>query len=263
MNREDLIAKIIQKKEFSELPRKDVELIFSENDKNIYSDEEKVKFTRDALRKIYSVYASLKLFNAKNKDAEWFLKKHISTRERYDFYPELYNKIFSYVKGKEISVVDLGAGINGFSYGFFPKNKKINYTAVEAVGQLAEVMNIYFEKNKIQGKAIHESLFNISEIKKIIQKQKSPRIIFLFKVVDSLEMTKRDFSKKLLEEVVPISDLVVVSFATRSLVSGKKFNVKRYWFENYVKENFNVVDDFFIGGERYFILRNKVLLKIS
>ncbi|MFH1585595.1 MAG: hypothetical protein ABIB79_02420, partial [archaeon] len=44
---------------------------------------------------------------------------------------------------------------------------------------------------------------------------------------------------------------IVVSFATRSLVSKKEFSVKRYWFENFVKKEFKIVDDFQLGGERY------------
>lgn len=258
MDREELIKKIISKKEFSDLPKEDVNLIFNQFDKDIYSDDEKLKKTRDLLRKVYSVFTSKKLLNPKNKDAEWFLKKHISTRERFDFYHELYDKIFRNFKEKEINVLDFGAGINGLSYRFFPKIKDINYIGVEAVGQLTELMNSYFKREKLKNAhALKVSLFNLEEVENLIKKVKGNKIVFLFKVVDSLEMVRKNYSKEFLETVVPLVDEVIVSFATRSLVSRKKFNVRRYWFENFVKENFEVLDDFNIGTERYIVFKKR------
>ena len=54
------------------------------------------------------------------------------------------------------------------------------------------MMNHYFQKNNLKGKAVHLSLFEIGEVKKIIKKTRKPRIIFLFKTSDSLEMLKRE-----------------------------------------------------------------------
>ena len=85
MNREELIKKITTKKDFSELPKQDVELAFNKFNRPHYSDEEKVKLTRDLLRKVFSVFTSWKLLNIKDKDCEWILNKHISTRERLKF----------------------------------------------------------------------------------------------------------------------------------------------------------------------------------
>jgi hypothetical protein len=253
----EIYEKIIAKKDFSYLPKCDVEKIYSLFDKPRFLPEEKIKLTRDLLRKVFSVFTSEKILNPKileKKSAQEILKKHISTRERFDFYLELYEKLLKDFSSKTFSIIDLGAGINGLSYSFFNDLKlNVNYLGVEAVGQLVELMNSYFEQNKFNAKAIFESLFNLERIKEIILSQKIPRVVFLFKAVDSLEMVERNYSKKLLEEIVPLADRVVVSFATRSLVSKKKFNVKRYWFENFVKENFKILDDFEIGGERYLV----------
>jgi hypothetical protein len=41
MNKEELIKKITEKKEFSQLPKKDVEMAFNKFDKTKYIDEEK------------------------------------------------------------------------------------------------------------------------------------------------------------------------------------------------------------------------------
>jgi hypothetical protein len=147
----------------------------------------------------------------------------------------------------------LGAGINGLSYKYF--DKKIKYIGIEAVGQMVDLMNEYFLKKEIKNaKAIKETLFNYDKIYEIIQKEKGTKIVFLFKALDSLEMIERNSSKKLLEKIVPISDKVIVSFATRSLISKKPFKVKRFWFENFLKEkNWKIIEDFELGSERYVI----------
>ena len=151
MDKDELIEKITQKKEFSKLPKKDVELAFEKFDKSKNADYQKLKLTRQFLRKVYSSFASRKLLNIKDRDVEWVLNKHKSTKERFPYYEEVYERIFEGLNGK-ISVIDLGAGVNGFSYGFF-KNQKINYVGVEAVGQLVELMNYFFKSKKINGTA--------------------------------------------------------------------------------------------------------------
>src|SRR3989339_875325 len=216
----EIIEKIMQKKEFSDLPIKDVELVFESFDKDQYVEEEKIKLTRDLLRKMYTAFVSDKLLNVKEKSPEWFLRKHLSTKERLDFYSEVYEKILK-GSGKKITILDLGCGINGFSYDLFKKiNPKIKYV-------------------------------------EIIKKEKGEKIIFLFKTLDSLEMLKRDYSKALLNEIVYLADKVVVSFATKSLIAKKKFNVKRNWIINFIKDNFKILDDEEIGSERYVIFCKK------
>lgn len=256
MNREEIKSKIMSKKEFSMIPEKDIWLAYGKFERRQCSDEEKIRLTRDLLRKIYSAFVSGKLLNIKDKNEDWFLRKHLSTRERLNSYKELYEKLIKNLK--ECSIIDLGSGINGFSYKLFPKRTKVNYISVEAVGQLTDLMNFYFKKNKLTAKAIHESLFEIDKIKKIIQDCKKPRIVFLFKVIDSLEMIEGDYSKKLLKEIVPLCEKVIISFATKSMIRQDKFRVNRKWIIDFIKENFELLDDFNMGNERYIIFENKV-----
>jgi hypothetical protein len=256
MDRRELVKKITLKKEFSDLPKKDVELIFRKFDKKDYIDLEKVKLTRDLLRKIYSSFISQKLLSVKDRNSEWVLKKHLSTKERLSYYKKLYKKFFKGFE-KNISVIDLGCGINGFSYNYFPKNFNVDYVGIEAIGQLVDLQNHYFKKEKIKGKVIHGSLFDLKKIKFFINCIKTPKVIFLFKTVDSLEMLKRDYSKKLLLEVTPLVNQVVVSFATKSLVSRCKFRVSRKWFFDFIKENFKILSDFELGDEKYLIFSKR------
>lgn len=252
MNKEELIKKITSKKEFSRLPSKDVELVFNKFNNEKYSDIEKIKLTRDLLRKVFSGFTSLKLLNLKDKDSDWVLKKHLSTRERFPYYSRLYEKLLGGFNG---TLVDLGCGVNGFSYGYF--DKKINYVGVESVGQLVDLTNKYFNDNKLNGKAIHESLFELEKIKNLIKKQKGKKIILLFKTLDSLEMVERDYSKRSLKEISHLVDKVVVSFATRSMISRKKFNVSRKWILDFILEEFNLIDDFELGNERYVVFKGR------
>jgi hypothetical protein len=243
-----ILKKIREKRELSQLPEKDIELAYEQFARRQVSEEEKIKLTRELLRKVFSAFISPKLLSLKNKEPEWILRKHISTRERLSYYEEIYKRILGGYK--EASIIDLGAGINGFSYNFF-KKLKLNYVAIESVGQLVELMNFYFEKSKIKGKAIHLSLLEKEKVKRIINKIKKPKIIFLFKVIDGLESLKENYSKELISEIVPLADKVVVSFATKSLGNRKNFKAKRNWIINYLQDNFNLLDDFEYGGERY------------
>ena len=95
MNKSELIQQIVLKKDFSELPKKDIEKAFEHFEKRECSDEEKIKLTRDLLRKVFSAFASHKILSLKNKDEEWILRKHLSTRERLAYYDRVYERILS------------------------------------------------------------------------------------------------------------------------------------------------------------------------
>jgi hypothetical protein len=249
---ESILLKIMEKREFSQLPEKDIEMAYGQFAKRQASEDEKIRLTKELLRKIFSAFVSKKLLSLKNKDEQWILRKHMSTRERLSYYKEIYKKIFG--DYNKASVIDLGSGINGFSYRFFEKlGIDAKYTAIESVGQLIELMNFYFKKNKLNAHAIHLSLFEKEKILGIIKKEKKPRVVLLFKVVDALEALKRDYSKELISDIVPIADRVAVSFATKSLGSREKFHAKRNWIVDFIKDNFKILDDFEIGGERYLV----------
>lgn len=247
MDKKEIIEKIMQKSELRQLPIEDVELAFSLCSKNKDPEEEQIKCTREVLHRAYGAFGSRKLFSTKTRDPEWILRKHLSTRERLPYYKKIYDRILKNFGEKGV-IFDLGAGVNGFSLSYIPNFK---YIGLEGIGQLVNLMNNYFKKQKFNAQAVHLSLFNIEKIKKLIKKEKSEKIVFLFKVVDSLETLQRDYSKKFLNEITPLVDRVVVSFATRSMISKKPFKVKRNWIFGFIEGHFKVIDDFEIGGERY------------
>lgn len=248
---EEVYQKVTEKKEYSSLPRKDVLRVYSLFEKRQVSESEKIRLTREMLHKVYSVFTSPKLLSPKDKSEEWILRKHLSTRERIPYYRGLYERLFD----KEKTVIDLGAGVNGFSYKFFPR--RVKYVAFEPVGQLVDLVNFYFKKKNFPGKAFHGSLFSIKLIEEEIKKTKSPRIIFLFKVIDSLEMVERNYSKKILDWSAGLAEKVVISFATESISKRKRFRAERSWVRNYLEENFKILDEFSLGPERYLVFSKK------
>jgi len=247
----------MQKKEFSELPKKDVELALKKFDKKHYLDEEKINLTRNLLLQIFSAFMSRKLFSWKEREPSWILRKHLSTRERIPYYEEIYGRILDGMV-KEVSVVDLGAGVNGFSYNYFEKaGFNVYYLAIEAIGQLVGLMNKYFRKNKINGRAIHSSLFELNKVKREIKKIKEPRIIFLFKTIDSLELMERNYSKKLISEISDLAERIVISFPTESMIKREKIWVKRTWILRFIEKHFKIRDHFQLGAERYIVFSKK------
>ena len=254
MNKERLISKIMEKPELREIPVEDVEMAISLCAKKNDSEEEIILKTRKLLHETYGAFGSRKLLvqgKYKEKEPEWILRKHLSTRERLPYYNEIYSKVLGNFKG---TIFDLGAGVNGFSLGFIPKAK---YIGVEGIGQLVSLMNHYFKKQRLNANAVHLSLFQLGKLKALIKKEKGKKIVFLFKVLDSLEALKKNYSKTLISEIIPLVDKIVVSFATRSMIKKKRFNVKRSWIIDFIQQRFKIIDDFELGGERYIVFGNK------
>ena len=252
---DDVIKKITDRKQYSGISERDVLKAFGKFDRDEYADEEKIKKTRDFLRRTFSGFGGKKILNGKfdNATSEDFLKKHLSTRERLQHYGEIYARILRKLPEK-ISIIDLGSGINGLSYGFFAEaGKKVEYAGVESLKQPVDLTNEFFIRENVKGKAYHLSLFDVSGVRKIIESTGKPRVVFAFKVADALESFERDYTKKLLEEVMPLADRFVLSFATESWVRRKKFFVTRKWITEFIRERWNFIDDFEAGGERYLV----------
>lgn len=249
----NILKEIKSKREFSQLREVDIEKNFELFSKRQVTEQEKIYLTKEQLRKLFTAFLSKKLLSPKDKSPDWILRKHISTNERLPYYKELYNKLLK--ENKKTFIFDLGCGINGFSYNYFPSKMKLDYFGFESVGQLVEITNSFFEKNNFSGKCYHLSLFEIKEIKEIITKTRGNKILFLFKVIDALESVELNYSKKLILELSPLVDKVVLSFSTKSLGGKNNFKANRKWILDFIQENFKVLDDFEFGNERYVVFK--------
>jgi len=176
----------------------------------------------------------------------------MSSRKRD--YEKFYEEIFSGDDGVR-TIVDLGAGLNGFSYGYLKEVLgDVNYVAVEAAGQEVDHMNKYFFENKFSARAVAQDLFEIEEIKSLLNSEKKPRVVFLFQVVDALENLERDFSKKFILEIMSECEKIVLTLPTESLGGRKKFAVQRKWIMDFLEEHFVIERDFEMNGERIIVL---------
>lgn len=245
----DLILEVKKKKEFSGLPNSIIEraLKKSRND---------VKETRKFLRKYFGVFLTnrvLRFVKPENNNEKFrhILDWHISSKKRD--YREFYSKIFD--NNKKIgSIIDLGCGVNGFSYGFLPKN--VEYIGVEAAEQLVKGMNMYFKNEGLNARAVWGDLFDIKGVLNILKKARRPRFIFIFQVVDALESMKRDFSKEFISEIMREGEMLVVSFPLVSLGGRKRFSVDRKWLIDFLKSEFVIEKNFVLNEERVLCIRN-------
>jgi hypothetical protein len=236
-----MISEVKRKREFSGLPDSIVKraLRLSKGD---------VKDARALLRKYFGVFLTNRVLKGKGD----LLRVHMSSKKRD--YEEFYGKIFSVVGDVE-SVVDLGCGVNGFSYEYLPNG--VSYVGVEAVRQLVDLGNDYFEGKCFDGRVYHLDLFDVDGVKKVLKEARKPRVVFMFQVVDALENLERDFSKKFILEIAKDCEWIVLSLPTESLGGRNKFAVQRKWMLGFLEENFLIKESLVSRGEKIIILKNK------
>jgi hypothetical protein len=240
------IEEVRKKKEFSEIPDSVVERILLMKGVRGVEGKEKIKKARAILRRVFTSVLTEKILRGKIKD-ERILKKHISTK--YRDYDKLYKRILDYEK----SILDLGCGVNGFSYKHM--KKKIEYLGVEVVGQVVRSGNEYFKQNKISGRIMQEDLFDLKKILELMKKLQKPRTIFMFNIIDSLEIVEKNYSKKLILEVGKEGDKIILSFPTRTLAKRERFKARRYWLYRFLKTNFTILDEFEMQGEKFIVFQ--------
>jgi len=244
-----VIDEIKKKREFSKLPDSIVE-------RAAEMAKGDVKESRALLRKYFGVFLTNKVLKGKGTYDE-ILKSHMSSKKRD--YLEFYGEIFP---GKGFSsVIDLGAGANGYSYPYLREVfGDIDYLAVEASGQLVDNMNGFFDENHFSGRAIRGDLMDLKFVDSVLKKVSGKKIIFMFQVIDALENLEKDFSKKFLLNIskqLTKEDLIVLTLPTESLGGRKKFAVQRKWIVDFLEENFEIKKDFRMSGERIIIIKNK------
>lgn len=254
---EFLIEEVKKKKEFSGLPNSVVKRALKESGNDI-------KEARKLLRKYFGVFLTNRVLRFTRSQvagcrSQDMLGLHISSKKRD--YQKFYEEIFERIRNQESeirvgSVVDLGCGANGFSYEYLPGAPE--YIGIEAAGQLVDQMNVYFRENDFNARAVCGDLFDLDLVVGALKKAKKDRVVFLFQVVDALESVEKNFSLKLIDEIMKESEVLVISVPLVSLGGRKKFAVKRKWLMDYLEENFKVDKDFEMFGERILVIRKGI-----
>lgn len=229
--------KIIKSKLFKEtikIIRKEIGIIYGSF---LTSDFDKKEKILDQIKKL--------------KDTQVILKLHKSTRERVNYYEEVYAKIFTWKKPKKIA--DLCCGLNPISISIIEDELgyKPKYFASDINPKDMEFINLFFNKFKINGVAKNYDLTKLKIIKD--NNFKDCDLVFLFKALDSLEFIKKNCTKELILQI-PAKN-IVVSFPTKSLISKKEFKIeKRNWFIKFIEENNFKYDKFEIENELFFMI---------
>lgn len=177
----------------------------------------------------------------------------LSTKERLNNYEEIYKNIFK-ITGKPKSVLDLGAGLNLFSFPLM-NLKKLIYYAYDINEQDVKYLHKYFKimkKKGLQGKAV---ILDVTDKKKLSKIPKCD-IIFLFKLIDLIDKTNHKVSEELINYLLNNKTKhVVTSFAVKTITRKSMNFPKRKWFELMLKRNnlkFNIIKT---NNEIFYIVR--------
>ena len=250
MNKREILRQIKQSKKYKTLSEpvvlEEIEKYLKRNPQiERYKDK---KILKDIKTELHKIYGSFQI-NSKQKREKYFeelklapdnieLTKKIlltnsSTKERLENYEEIYPNIFT-ITGKPNSILDLGCGLNPFSFPFM-NLEKVNYYAYDIDGTDISLIRDYFfsMKEKITGKADEINLASINEDE--IKKLPKGDVCFMFKLVDVLDRKDHKQSEKIITNLD--SKYIVVSFSKKTL-AGKMMNFPyRGWIERMLERN--------------------------
>ena len=270
-----LIAKIKEKKELASIDDKFIEQetkkYFAQNKKaktavsegRTRSEDYKntVKHIRAILRRIYGIFLTKAAQDRDRYLAEGnyakILETHISTKERMQIYPEIYEKIFK-ITGKPAVILDLGCGLNPLSYPYMKTDAE--YHASELNEADCKFLEKCFEKMKIKGKAMPLDLIEAAKNPEMLKIFPKADICFLFKILDEVEQKKgRKASEALVKNIN--SGWLVISFSARTLAGGPMKKPYRRWLEQMLSRlgyPFEIIKE---GNEVFYVIKkNKTQL---
>jgi hypothetical protein len=224
-----------------------------------------IKELRRYFREIYGVFIEknylkidkfMKKLSEDNsaENHEILLKMHKSTRERLPYYNDIYSKVFSIINIKNKKrIVDLGSGLNPLSYIYMKKYfEPGEYNAVELNAGDCGIIRKYFEIMGIKGKAFNIDLSKEENLKKIPKGD----IVFIFKLLDSLETQNYNISHNLFDFLITNNyPCLVVSFPTKTLGGKNRIDIyKRKWFEKIIDTYSIKSTSFQVPNEKFYIL---------
>jgi 16S rRNA (guanine(1405)-N(7))-methyltransferase len=199
-----------------------------------------VKLTREKLHKAYGVFQENKsqvqklldeLQSTENEHEifsihRMLLSSVLSTKERLEFYEEMYKGIFE-LTGWPRSILDLGCGFNPMSFPFMGVDE-VDYYAYDINEEDVEILNRYFGimGDDISGKA---RLFKFGDSTQFPKAD----VCFLFKVLDILDAKGHKKSEELIESLD--CKWIVASFSTKTVSGRPMEHAHRGWMDQMLK----------------------------
>lgn len=268
----EILEKIKQSKKYktisSEIVLKEIHLYLKSNHQKLNSlksaDKYMLKEIKAKLHRLYSSYQTSK----KSKREKYLnelkqnpknihiildiLSTNISTKERLSDYPSLYKEIFS-LTGKPKTIVDLGSGLNPISL-VYMNLKELSYYAYDIDESDINFLNEFFKIEKSEEFKGSAEILDINN-KLSINKLPDSNIIFLFKIIDIIDINNHKPSEELIRLLIKKTGFIVASFATKTISKRTMNFPKRKWFEimlNRIGIKFDIIKK---RNEIYYILR--------
>ena len=225
--------------------------------------KEVVKRVREELRKVHGLFQVHTNVEKRRAYLEELLKKkeilegskkiletHASTKERVDFYPDLYKKLFK-ITGKPKRILDLGCGLNPFSIPFMDFKGK--YYAYDISDEEIWMIRKYLDFLGALGEAEVLDMLHWAKIEEMGKVD----VCLMFKVTDVLDKGKGHKASEEVMTRVP-AKFLVVSFPTYT-VTGKRMNYpRRGWIEMMCKRlkcEFKVIKE---SNEIFYVIKKSV-----
>ncbi len=226
-----------------------------------------VKEIRSSLREVYGVFqrasqekkysllerlSSAKGRNERLKIIYDLLSTHQSTFERKEHYKTVYHDLFKKI-GAPKTILDLGCGLNPLAYNFIGSDPK--YFCCDISSEDMAFVQSFFDEEGIDGRSFKVDMLDPEERKRYLSIDAD--VIFMFKLIDTLESQVRNISKTIIRELVAdVSPrFIVVSFPTKS-IGGRIFRVgvKENWFSRFLKGENISWGVLTVEGEEFWVL---------
>ena len=254
------IDKYIKQKKVKEITKQDIKKIRAKLHLKYASFQTKKKKKRilyiNELRQLLEIRnPSFKDLNNIKEINNKLLSMTISTKERIKDYKKIYKQIFK-ITGKPSSIIDLGSGLNPLSYPYMNINK-LDYSAFDIDEEDIKFLNQYFKIMKSHGLNGKAAILDLQD-KLQISKLPSTDIIFLFKVIDIVNQSEKNYkaSEELIKQITLKTKFIVASFPTKTITRKEMNYPARKWFELMLQRNnldFKIIKT---NNEIFYVIKN-------
>lgn len=203
-----------------------------------------IKEIRSELRLLAGRFENIKIKAEDLENEESIIKllrSHMSTSERLEDYSILRKLIYDL---SPKSILDLGCGINPIALA----KPEINYYAADINESDINLVNYYFKKKGISGKAF------FYDLRKIKSDLPETDLCLLLKVFDVLERRGHKLAEKIILSVK--SRYIIASFSTKTLSGKAMRHPQRGWIEQMLNRLHFSFQIYKTGNEIFYIIKN-------
>ena len=224
------IISYLTKNKITKITKNDIKEIRSRLHKSYASFQTKKK------NKISNYLDDLKVNPDNLEITNKLLEVTLSTKERLNNYEYIYNEIFK-ITGRPKTILDLGSGLNIFSYPYMDLSK-VEYYSYDINETDMKYLNEYYKIMKNEGLSGEAAILDLKNLSKISYLPFAD-IVFLFKTIDVIDKDSHKPSEELISQLFNKNKTkyIVASFATKTLTRKQMNFPNRKWFELMLERN--------------------------